>query len=99
MVHVARHSSRLKGRVKSHPRESLNHFHGAFLPGFLWSIILICLIQSLYLKYLNILPYATCISQPRWILLQKPMGRTLLDNTTHLTSQETFFTCVVGEVS
>ena len=34
----------------------LNHLHGAFLLGFLWPVILICLVQSLYLVYLRILP-------------------------------------------
>ena len=34
----------------------LNHSYGAFLPGFLWPIILICLVQSLYLVYLRNLP-------------------------------------------
>ena len=36
---------------------SLNYFYGAFLLGFLWSIIFICLVQSPYLVYLRILPY------------------------------------------
>ena len=38
------------------PRGSLNHFYGAFLLGFLWPIILICLVQSPYSVYLRILP-------------------------------------------
>ena len=45
------------GRLReSLPRGSLNHFYGAFLPSFLWPIILICLVPSLYLVYLRILP-------------------------------------------
>ena len=31
------------------PRGSLNHLYGAFLPGFLWPIILLCLVLSPYL--------------------------------------------------
>ena len=30
---------------------------GALLPGFLWPIILICLVLSLYLVYLRLIPY------------------------------------------
>ena len=37
---------------ESHPRGSLNHFYA----GFLWPIILICLVQSPYLAYLRIFP-------------------------------------------
>ena len=35
---------------------SLIHFYGIFLQGFLWLIILICLVLTLYLVYLMILP-------------------------------------------
>ena len=42
--------------TESHPRGSLNHFHGAFLPSFLWPIILLCLVLSLCLVYLRVLP-------------------------------------------
>ena len=38
------------------PCGSLNHLHGAFLPGFLWPIILLCLVLSLFLIYLRVLP-------------------------------------------
>ena len=31
---------------------------GAFLPGFLWPIILLCLVLSLYLVYFRVLPSA-----------------------------------------
>ena len=34
----------------------LRHFYGAFLLGFLWLIILLFLVLSLYLVYLGILP-------------------------------------------
>ena len=39
-----------------HHHCSLNYFYKAFLPSFLWPIILICLIHSSYLVYLRILP-------------------------------------------
>ena len=38
------------------PRGSLNYLYGVFLLGFLWPIILICLVHSPYLVYLRILP-------------------------------------------
>ena len=38
------------------PRGSLNYFHGAFLLGFLWPIILISLVHSPHLMYLKIPP-------------------------------------------
>ena len=38
-----------------HPHDSLNHLDGAFLLGFLWPIIMICLVHSPYLAYLRIL--------------------------------------------
>ena len=41
---------------ESHPQGDLNHFYGAFLLGFLWPMILVCLVLSLYLVYLSILP-------------------------------------------
>ena len=34
---------------ESRPRGRLNHLYGAFLPGFLWPLILICLVLSSYL--------------------------------------------------
>ncbi|CAI9161650.1 unnamed protein product [Rangifer tarandus platyrhynchus] len=37
------------------PREGPD---GAFLPGFLWPIILLCLVLSLYLVYFRVLPSA-----------------------------------------
>ena len=37
-------------------RQTQNHFNGAFPPGFLWPIILLCLVLSLYLVYFRILP-------------------------------------------
>ena len=43
--------------------------------GFLWPIILLCLLLSLYLVYLRILSCVYCISSPRWILAKRPMGR------------------------
>ena len=39
------------------PHGSFSHFYGAFLPGFLWPIM-ISPVQSLYLIYLRVLPCA-----------------------------------------
>ena len=56
-VHVDRYTGRLRTRVpKSHLCGSLNYLYGAFLSGFLWPIILICLVHSPYLVYLGLLP-------------------------------------------
>ena len=54
-VCVGRHMGELRER-ESCPRGSLNHLYGAFLPGFLWPITLLCLALSLYLVYLRVLP-------------------------------------------
>ena len=45
-----------------HPHGSLIYFSGAFLPGSLWLIILICLVHSSYLVYLRILLYVHTLS-------------------------------------
>ena len=55
MVCVDRHTRGLRKR-ESHPCGSLNYSYGAFSSGFLWLSILICLVLSLYLVYLRILP-------------------------------------------
>ena len=47
--------SESKRVAESYPHCGLNYFYGALLLSFLWSIILICLIYSLYLVYLRIL--------------------------------------------
>ena len=50
-----RHTGGLRWRVAElHSRGSLNYLYGALL-GFLWPIILICLLQSSYLIRLSIL--------------------------------------------
>ena len=59
MVHMDRYTGRLRERVtESHPCGSLNYSHGTFLLGFLWLVILICLIHSPCLISLRILPCA-----------------------------------------
>ena len=53
---VDRHMGGLRGRVPVlGPCGSSNYFYGVFLPGFLWPIILICLVHSPYLGYLRTL--------------------------------------------
>ena len=54
-VCVNRHTGGL--RDTSHPHGNLNHLCGAFLLGFLWPVILICLVLSLCLVHLRILPH------------------------------------------
>ena len=55
IVCVERHTGRFRKRVaESHG--SLNYFYEVFLLGFLWPIILVCLVLSPYLVYLRILP-------------------------------------------
>ena len=52
-----RHTGELGERVaESSPHGSLNYCYAAFLLGFLWAIILVCLVQSPYLVYLRIFP-------------------------------------------
>ena len=58
-VGVDRHTGRLRDSpcvAKLHPRGRLNCFYGAFLLGFLWPVILICLVHTPYLVYLRISP-------------------------------------------
>ena len=45
------------------PHGSSVHFYGIFLQGFLWPITQICLVLSLYLVYLRVLP-CVCIYLP-----------------------------------
>ena len=52
---MGRHMGGLRER-EPRPPGSLNHFDGAFFPGFLWPIILLCLVLSPYLVYLRVLP-------------------------------------------
>ena len=42
--------------VESRPHDSLNYFCGVFLLGFLWPLVLICLVHRPCLVYLRVLP-------------------------------------------
>ena len=53
-MHVVRRVGRLRER-EWYPCGSLNHFDGAFLPGFFWLSVFSCLVQSPYLVYLSVL--------------------------------------------
>ena len=59
MVHVNRHT-RVSPERELHPYRSVNHSYGAFLPGFLWPVILLCLARWIwinpYLVYRKVLP-------------------------------------------
>ena len=57
-----------------HPFGSLNHLHGAFLPSFLWPIMLPCLVLSHIWYISGSSPASACMSQPRWIPSKRPMG-------------------------
>ena len=50
-----RHTGKLR---ESRPRGSLNLSYGVFLLEFLWPIILLSLVLSLYVVYLKVLPCA-----------------------------------------
>ena len=68
---VYRHASGLRELC---PRGCLNHLYGAFLPGVLWAISLICL-SWVHLWYISeSSQVCTSISQLRWILPKRPMG-------------------------
>ena len=57
-VFADRRTGSLRERVSgSCPGGSLNYFYGAFLPVFLWPVILICLVRSPYLVTLRTVPY------------------------------------------
>ena len=60
---------------ESCPPGSLNHLHKAFLLGFLWPIILLCLALSLYMADPRVSPERTLTSYPRWILAERPLSR------------------------
>ena len=56
-VLVDRHMGRFRGQVPElRPSGSLSYFYVIFPPGFLWPIILTCLVHSPYLMYLRIFP-------------------------------------------
>lgn len=56
-LHVDTHTGRFRGRVPElRPSVSLSYFYVVFPPGFLWPIILTCLVHSPYLMYLRNLP-------------------------------------------
>ena len=59
---------------ESRPRDSLNHLYGAFLPGFLWLIILLCLVLSPYLVYLRVLPCVRVHLLARMDSSEEPCG-------------------------
>ena len=51
------HVGRLRKEiVESRPHDSLNYFCGVFLLGFLWPLVLICLVHRPCLVYLRVLP-------------------------------------------
>ena len=84
-------------RERERPGGSLNHFYGAFLPGFLWLIILICLVLNPCLVYLRVLPCVRAHLLAKMDSSEEAYGR--LNITPFLTSKEPFCACIVGKVS
>ena len=84
-VCVGRHTGRLWDLC---PHSGLNCLHGAFLLGFLWPIILICLVLSLYLAYLRVLLWVHVYLLAKMDSSEESYG--LLDITLLLTSKELF---------
>ena len=82
--------------AESRPCGSLDYFSGTFLPGFLWPIMLICLLHSPYLVYLRILPCVSTHLLARMDLTEKAYRYgTSLD----MTPRSLFCAYVVREVS
>ena len=88
---------------ESSSHASLNHLYGAFLPGFLWPLILLCLALSPYLVYLRVLPCVrTSLSQDRFYRRGLWVGWHHLlwgDAPSLLSYKEPFCTYVPGKVS
>ena len=87
------------GSERVMPCGNLNHFYGAFLLGFLWQIILLCMVLVCIRYILGTSHVCTCISQPRWILLKRHLGGTSVDMTPLWPPSGPFCTYVVQEVS
>ena len=95
-----RHMGRFRGRVPElRPSGSLSYFYVIFPPGFL------C--QSFWLAWFTVHIWCTSgssqvcvrISWPRWILPQRPMGRTSLDMTPLWPPRSLLCASAVEEVS
>ena len=78
---------------------SLKHFSGAFLSGFLWPIILICLVQSPDLVYLRILECMPTHLLDMMDSTKEPYGYLAsFSITLFLTSKGPFCAHVIGKV-
>ena len=68
--------------TESHPQGTLNHFYGSLLPLSLQPIVLTCLVQSVF----GVAQEASCVrprmSQPRWVLPERPVGSLALVSAT-----------------
>ena len=56
---------------------SLNYFYGAFPLGFLWPVLLTCLVHSPYLVYLSILPCVHTRLLAKMYSTKEPYGYSL----------------------
>ena len=72
------------------PRGSLNYLYGVFLLGFLWPVILICLVHSPYLADLKIFECVHTHLLAKVDSTAEAISRTSLDITHILTSKEPF---------
>ena len=81
-------NTRADSERESRPRGGLNHVCGAFLPGFLWTVTLLCLVLSPYLVYLGILPRVRAHLLAKMDSSEEACG--YVDITPFLTSKETF---------
>ena len=88
---------------QSHPPGSLNHFYCVFSSGFLWPVILIFLILSLYLIYLMVLPCMRAYFLAKMDSIEEAYGQVDITYceviSPLLTSKEPFCIRVVREVS
>ena len=79
------------------PHGSLNYFYGAFLPGFLWPIILLCLILNPYLVYFRVLPCVHMHLSAKVDSSEEVYGQ--VDITPFFTSKKLLCICIVWKVS
>ena len=86
--------TRVGSETESHPRGSLNHFHGAFLPSFLWPIILLCLVLSLKLVH-----PPPCVLHLLAKMYSSKQACVQIAITPFLTSKESFCACAVRKFS
>ena len=87
---------RLRGKVPEwRPHCILSDLYGAFLPVFLWPIILICLVHNPHLVISGSFDVHAHVSWSRWILPQRLLGTASLDIAPPLACKDPFL-CTRG---